>query len=165
MHLAVGDFVVYGGHGTGHVIAREIRGRDGAGEEVVVLEFNDGLTVTLPIERALQQLRPLATELEIDGVCRTLRAAPPAKDEAWLHRRKATQAKLAAGATIGLAEVVRDGAYRETPVRGGTRLSVSERELYLKARRLLADEIGVARGVDRVDADNWIDLQLSHAER
>jgi hypothetical protein len=34
---------------------------------------------------------------------------------------------------------------------------VSERELYPKARRLLADEIGHVRGIELSRADDWIE--------
>jgi RNA polymerase-interacting CarD/CdnL/TRCF family regulator len=165
MQLGVGDRAVYGGHGTGRVVAREKRGSDGTRCEVVVLEFADGLLVTLPIARAQEQLRPLVSELEIAGIGKMLRVAPPPDDEAWVRRRKLTQEKLAAGTTIGLAEVVRDNACRDVPVPAGgrSRLSPSERVLYLKARRLLANEIGVARGVQPAEAEDWIARQLALA--
>jgi RNA polymerase-interacting CarD/CdnL/TRCF family regulator len=35
--------------------------------------------------------------------------------------------------------------------------------LYLKARRLLANEIGVARGVQPAEAEDWIARQLALA--
>lgn len=159
--LKVGEFVVYGGHGAGQVIAREERGVGDARREVIVLELAANLTVTLPVTLARETLRPLANEREITSVQRTLRAAPPPNDLVWLKRHKATRAKLAVGEPIGLAEVVSEGARRN---QGDTaRLSVSERELYLKARRLLADEIGLARGIQTSQAEDWIADQLSHA--
>ena len=71
------------------------------------------------------------------------------------------RAKLASGQAICLAEVISDGAHRQ---RGqAKRLSTNERELYLKARRFLADEIGHARGIDPAQAEDWITNQLQHA--
>jgi RNA polymerase-interacting CarD/CdnL/TRCF family regulator len=35
--------------------------------------------------------------------------------------------------------------------------------MYLKAMRLLADEIGHARGIDAAQAEDWITNQLEHA--
>ena len=35
-----------------------------------------------------------------------------------------------------------------------------ERDLYLKAQRLLAAEVGAATDTDEVQADAWIDSQL-----
>jgi RNA polymerase-interacting CarD/CdnL/TRCF family regulator len=162
VEFAIGKVVVYGGHGPGRVIARQTRATDAAAqEEVVVLELAAALTVTLPLALARQQLRPLANELELASVQRTLRRTPLASEAVWVKRQKATRAKLAAGEPLGLAEVVSDGAHRHQG--NNARLSASERELYLKARRLLADEIGHARGIEAAQADDWISNQLAHA--
>jgi CarD family transcriptional regulator len=161
VEFAVGEVVVYGGHGPGRVIARETQATGAAAQEVVVLELAATLMVTLPLARARQELRPLANELELAGVQRTLRRAPHASEAVWVKRQKATRAKLAAGEPVGLAEVVSDGARRHQGNDG--HLSASERELYLKARRLLVDEIGHARGIELAQADDWITEQLSYA--
>jgi RNA polymerase-interacting CarD/CdnL/TRCF family regulator len=161
VEFAVGQVVVYGGHGPGRVVARETRAAGVEPHEVVVLELAATLMVTLPITLARVQLRPLANELELAGVQETLRATPPVSEPVWLKRQKATRAKLAAGEPIGLAEVVSDGAHRYQG--DAARLSVSERELYLRARRLLADEIGHVRGIEASQAEDWIADQLAHA--
>jgi RNA polymerase-interacting CarD/CdnL/TRCF family regulator len=128
---------------------------------VVVLELPAALTVTLPIALAREELRALVNESELARVQKTLRAAPPTNDSVWIKRQKATREKLASGRAIGLAEVISDGAYRYHGE--ATRLSFHERQLYLKARRLLADEIGHARGIDAAQAEDWITDQLAHA--
>lgn len=161
MELAVGQVVVYGGHGAGRVVAKEQRGSGEARSEVVVLELAATLMVTLPVALAHECLRPLANEREIASVQRTLRTKAPVSDLVWLKRHKATRAKLSVGEAVGLAEVVSDGARRHHG--DSARLSVSERELYLRARRLLADEIGHIRGIESAEAENWIADQLAHA--
>lgn len=159
--LTVGQVVVYAGHGPGRVVARERQADNPEAQEVVVLELAASLTITLPIARAHEQLRALVNEAELASVRTTLRGAPRASESVWIKRQKATREKLASGLAICLAEVISDGAHRQ---RGQTaRLSVSERELYLKARRLLADEIGHARGIDPTQAEDWITSQLEHA--
>jgi CarD family transcriptional regulator len=161
MRLAVGDRVVYASHGIGRVVARP---KSKAGAEVVVLEFGQDLSVTLPVERALETLRPLAGKKELETVRATLRGRDTGGEVVWQKRLKMTQAKVAGGEPLGLAEVVRDAVHREstTTARGeGIRLSLSERNLYLKARQLLAEEIGLARGIDLAEADEWIGAQLS----
>jgi RNA polymerase-interacting CarD/CdnL/TRCF family regulator len=163
VELQVGKVVVYGGHGAGRVVAREERGSGDSRREIVVLELAASLTVTLPVSVARECLRPLATELEMASVERTLRTTASTDEPVWLKRQKATRAKVALGEPIGLAEVVSDGARRSQG--DSARLSVSERELYLKARRLLADEIGLVRGVDSSEAEEWIASQLAHAVR
>ena len=163
MEFAVGDLVVYGGHGPGRVVARKAHRRDDPHPELVVLELAAALTVTLPLSRARETLRPLSNEREMTSVQRTLRTPPPPSELVWLKRHKATRAKLAAGEAVGLAEVISDGARRNDA--NNARLSVSERELYLKAHRLLADEISLARGIHTSQAEDWIADQLTHAAR
>jgi RNA polymerase-interacting CarD/CdnL/TRCF family regulator len=43
-------------------------------------------------------------------------------------------------------------------------MSLSERQLYLKARKLLSQEIGAARGIAADEADAWITEQLGEIE-
>jgi CarD family transcriptional regulator len=163
MKLAIGDLVVYGRYGAGRVASRQKKGV-GNPHEIIVLEFADGLSVTLRLERALQYLRPLASEAEMACVRTTLRERETPSEDSWLKRWKTMQAKVATGRPVSLAEVVRDSARRDQipSARGKTtRLSPSEHDLYRKARQLLADEIGLARGVDPSEADDWITDQLS----
>ncbi len=77
---------------------------------------------------------------------------------------KAARAKVAGGDAVGLAEVIRDASRRgERAIARSEpgKISLSERQLYLKARQLLADEIGAARGVDPALADEWIGDQIA----
>jgi hypothetical protein len=71
---------------------------------------------------------------------------------------------VTSGEAAGLAEVIRDASRRNeraTARKEPGRLSLTERQLYLKARKLLADEIGASRGVDAPAADAWIGDQLA----
>jgi len=166
VRLAVGDVVVYAGHGVGAVVAREGRMVQGAVREVLVLDLADGLTVTLPVERARNVLRPLLSEADLCRVQAALSEDHTLSEDVWLKRRKDTQVKLAGGDPLGLAEVVRDGALRERRLiakRNGSQLSPGEKGLYLRARRLLSGEIGLAHGLEPVEADAWIEEQLAAA--
>ena len=113
VRLAVGDVVVYAAHGVGRVAAREKRVVLGAAQEVLVLELAGGLSVTLPVERARELLRPLLSKADLRRVQETLREDHTLSEDVWPKRRKDTQAKLKGGDPFGLAEVVRDGARRE----------------------------------------------------
>jgi RNA polymerase-interacting CarD/CdnL/TRCF family regulator len=160
--LAVGELVVYGAHGVGRVA--DARPAAEGGEELVVLEFEEGLRVTLPVERARLSVRAVASEAELRDVQRTLRGDGEASDsESWAKRFRSMQLKLAAGELIGVAEVVRDGIQREREhgARAGSALAPAQRILYLKARRLLAAEIAVALGIELTEAENWIGTQHS----
>jgi CarD family transcriptional regulator len=160
--MAVGDLVVYPAHGVGRVVAREERLVQSAIREVVVLDLADGLSVTLPVELARMQLRPLLSQTDLERVRATLREAPTPADAVWLKRRKETQVKIAGGDPLELAEVVRDGAFRERRriANGKSQLSPAEKDLYKRARRLLSTEICHANGLEPIAADAWIDRQL-----
>ena len=157
---------MYPAHGAGYVVARERRMVQGAMQEVLVLELMDGLSVTLPIERARELLRPLLSETDLRRVQETLRQDRTLSDDVWLRRRRDTKVKLAAGDPLGLAEVVRDSALRARRLiakHNGSQLSPSERDLYVRARRLLSGEISLAHGMEPLEADAWIDEQLAAA--
>jgi RNA polymerase-interacting CarD/CdnL/TRCF family regulator len=80
-----------------------------------------------------------------------LQAAADSGDDSWLKRRREAQAKLRD--PVGLAEVIRDAARRR-------QVSPGEREIARTAKKLLAAEIAVSRGITSAEADGWIDEQL-----
>ena len=163
MKLKVGDVVAYPPHGVGRVSAREKRVVLGVEQDVVVLALEDDLSVTLTLDRASDLIRPLVDEDGIRKVQDTLRASGTFNDDVWAKRLKEGQAKLRSGDPLELAEIVRDGAQRERALTaaGHSKLSVSERALWVKARDLLSGEIGLVRGLDREEASAWIDEQLA----
>ena len=157
---------MYCSYGVGRVVAREQRLVLGAQQEIVVLVLEEGLTVSLPIERARDQLRLVASEAVIRQMRETLREDLAVSDKPWLARQKESRAKLTAGDPLGLAEIVRDGASRQQALTAkGTKtlLSPSERDVFVKARQLLSTEIAQARGVGAAETDEWIDQQLTRA--
>lgn len=163
MRLAVGDAVVYAVYGVGRVAAREPRTVLGATQEVVVLEFDPALRVTLSIELARERLRPLVSGADVGRVQRRLHEVGEASEGGWRTRLRQGQAKLASGDPLELAEVVRDGMRSEGSLVGKgspPKLSESERRLYVRARQLLAGEIGSACGLEHAEADAWIDEQI-----
>lgn len=164
MELKVGTLVAYPPHGIGRISKREKKVVLGVEEEVVLIELGNDLSVTLPVSRATDLLRPPASESDLKKVQKTLREEGVVSDEIWSKRLAQAQEKLRSGDPLDLAEIVRDGVKREqgrtangTPIK----LSTSERALHLKARELLSGEIEVARGIDRDEAEAWIDAQLA----
>jgi len=167
MELKVGTIVAYPPHGVGRVAKREKRVVLGVEEDVVVVELGNDLSVTLPISRAEEQLRPPAAEAELKKVQKALREEGVVSDEIWSKRVQQAQEKLRSGDPLELAEIVRDGVRREqgkTSNGTPTKLSTSERALHLKARELLSGEIGVTRGLEPAEAEAWIDEQLAAAK-
>ena len=161
--LAVGAVVAYPPHGVGRVASLEKKVVLGVEQEVVVIELADGLSVTLPLVRAQEQLRPVVTEAGLRRVRETLREDSVPSEEIWSKRLTRVQEMLRSGGPEELAAIVRDGFRRERASKtpgGGSKLSVSERALFVRARELLSGEIGVARGLDQAEANAWIDEQL-----
>ncbi len=166
LDLHIGDIVVYKNHGAGTITSRETRATKTGDKEIVVITFEDGLTISLPTDLAQTALRSVANDAELNRIRRTLKADAPAEPGVWLARSRLTHAKLMAGDSIGLAEIVRDAHSREKTMKeksSGSSLSLSERDSYKRARRLLASEIGHARGVSIDEADEWIGAQLGES--
>jgi RNA polymerase-interacting CarD/CdnL/TRCF family regulator len=157
LRLSVGDLVVYASNGIGRIESREHHGASG---ELLVLVFESGLKVMLPLERAQSALRALSGEPELEEVQRTLGSeSPPVALEHSSRRHRNAQAKLVGGSIGGLAEIVRDGAHRERArLKGGT--APIRNQLYRTARRLLIAEVAAARGIEPDAADAWIGLQI-----
>jgi RNA polymerase-interacting CarD/CdnL/TRCF family regulator len=155
MKLGLGDVVVYGTHGVGRIAARN--------KDVVVVELAEGLTVTLPLVRAREQLRPVASKSDVASVRKTLREDRELSFDPWLSRRREALEKLTSGTIVALAELVGDGAQRERlrlANGSSSQLPSAERDLSLKARRLLADELALALSLQPDAADEWIEEQL-----
>jgi CarD family transcriptional regulator len=164
MDLVVGDVVVYRNHGVGCIAARKEHTALGITRDVVVVEFDDGLTVTLPLELASTQLRPLASEADIRRVRAALRDDGELSVDPWLSRRRHALDKLTRGSPVELAEMVSEGAQRERlrSARGTKpQLSSGELEIFTRARRLLSSEIALALDIQPAAADGWIDEQLA----
>ena len=158
LRLAVGDLVVYASHGIGRVESREDHQGNGG---TLVLLFENGLKVTLPLDRAQNALRSLSGEPELKEVQRTLGGdSHPAALEHWSRRHRNAQAKLVAGSVSGLAEIVRDGEHRER-ARAKSGTASIRSQLYRNARKLLVAEVAAARGIEPDAADAWIVQQIN----
>ena len=152
--LRVGAIVVYTGHGVGRIREKSKRVIGGIEQAVVLIELVNGLSVSLPLERARLLLRLPASESELGAVREALRQDPTASEKRWVARKQDAEAKLAKGTPTDLAEVIRDSGARSSA-------TSSERSLFLRARDCLAEEIAQVRGLDIEDARTWIDQQLA----
>jgi RNA polymerase-interacting CarD/CdnL/TRCF family regulator len=164
LKLAVGDIVVYRSHGAGPVTARESRVIHGKQQVVIVLALARGLRVELPLRRAHQLLRPLATESDISRVQEALSADQAPSRKTWLKRQRETLSSLNDGDPIGLAHIIRNSAHRQAASSPRGRKpppSLWERQIATKARSLLSTEIAYARAIEPEEANGWIDRQLS----
>jgi RNA polymerase-interacting CarD/CdnL/TRCF family regulator len=159
LDLRPGALVVYGSYGLGRISPARPGDDREQGAERVVLEFPGGLSVSLPRDRAVSCLRSISGQQALACVRDVLRHRDVAVERSWQVRTKSSRAKLAAGEAVGLAEVVRDTVEVGRGSSSG-RVPSYERDLYLKARRLLAAEVGAAMDTDEAEADAWIEGQL-----
>jgi RNA polymerase-interacting CarD/CdnL/TRCF family regulator len=163
LRLAVGDIVVYRSYGAGPVTARESRVILGTRQEVIVLALTGGLQVELPLRRARELLRPLASESDLSRVQEALGSDQPLSEGTWLKRQRESLLSLNDGDPVGLADIIRISARREaarTPNGSKSQQPLWEREIAAKARSLLSTEIAFARDIEPEEANSWIDRQL-----
>jgi len=158
--IAVGDAVVYAAHGVGRVVALEQKQVGGSDRDCVVVDLAAGLRVTLPLSEAVDRLRRVAGEVELEDVQKTLASPPSERGRSWTTRIKTSKAKLAGGKATDLAEIVRDGDRFE---RGAprVRLSHGEQGVHVHARALLVRELCSARRIEEDEAGAWIDAQIT----
>ncbi len=161
--LAIDDVVVYAAHGVGRVIALQRTRVGGTERDCVVVELATSLRVTLPIGEAAHRLRPVVGAVEIEAIRLTLGSHPSRREGGWNRRISENKAKLAAGGSVALAELVRDGG-RIDSHGNPPRLSHTERRVYLQARELLVRELCSARGIEPGAADVWIETQMTSAD-
>jgi RNA polymerase-interacting CarD/CdnL/TRCF family regulator len=164
LDLSVGALVVYGSHGIGRVSARSPE-KLHSGAATVIIEFDSGLSVILPLERAEVCLRPIAGPSELDSVRAVLSSTDIPAQPPGQARTRATRSKIGVGDPVGLAEVVRDSVERQRRSAPGSTRSSAEQELYRQARRLLVAELVRAADIDEAGADSWIDDQLHRETR
>jgi CarD family transcriptional regulator len=71
----------------------------------------------------------------------------------WNRRFKHNREKIKTGDVFELAEVVRNLAIRETE-KG---LSTGEKQMYTRAKKILASELMYAKGMDEEECAEWLD--------
>ena len=108
LDLRPGALVVYGSYGLGRISPLGPGGDREHPPGSVVLELPNGLSVTLPRDRAIVCLRPVSGEEALERVGDVLRCRDVAVEKSWQMRTRTTRTKLADGQAVGLAEVVRD---------------------------------------------------------
>jgi CarD family transcriptional regulator len=155
----VGDKVVYPHHGAGTVVKKETR--TVLGEERVYLtikiEHND-MTVNVPAENAERVgLRSVIDEEHIERVLDVLHGDGTKMPKNWNRRFKYNRDKMKTGDIFELAEVVRNLSLRDSE-KG---LSTGEKQMFVKAKKILASELMYAKGFDEDGATAWLDEELS----
>jgi CarD family transcriptional regulator len=161
----VGDHVVYPHHGAGKVMKKEIKELLGEKREYLTIRIlHNDMTVMVPCEKAGQVgLRNIIGESAVKKVVGVLTADVSDMPKNWNRRFKFNREKIKTGDIYELAEVVRNLAIREFE-KG---LSTGEKQMYTRARKILASELMYALGMDEDEAEAHLTevMQSAHASR
>ena len=151
----VGDKVVYPHHGAGTVVKKEKR--KVLGEEREYLEIrilHNDMTVNVPAENAERVgLRKVIDKQTVEQVLKALTGGGTAMPKNWNRRFKHNRDKMKTGDIFELAEVVRNLSLRDHE-KG---LSTGEKQMFVKAKKILASELMYAKGMDEEEAAEWLD--------
>jgi CarD family transcriptional regulator len=150
-----GDKVVYPHHGAGLVMKKEARELMGEEREYLTIKIlHNELTVMVPCENAGKAgLRRVIDEVEIKKVTSVLTDDVSEMPKNWNRRFKYNREKIKTGDVFELAEVVRNLALREME-KG---LSTGEKQMYTRAKKILASEFMYALDKDEEGAEDYLD--------
>jgi CarD family transcriptional regulator len=151
----IGDKVVYPHHGAGLVMTKETRELMGSEREYLTIKIlHNELTVMVPTENAGKAgLRRVIDEEEIKKVTSVLTDDVSEMPKNWNRRFKYNREKIKTGDVFELAEVVRNLAIREME-KG---LSTGEKQMYTRAKKILASEFMYALDKDEDGAEEYLD--------
>ena len=157
----VGDKVVYPHHGAGTVVKKEKREVLGQTREYLTIQIlHNDMTVNVPVENAEQVgLRTVIDEDLVNTVVKALTAGESEMPKNWNRRFKHNRDKMKTGNIFELAEVVRNLAVRNNE-KG---LSTGEKQMFVKAKKILASELMYAKDMNEEEAAAWLDEVLSRA--
>ena len=154
----VGDKVVYPHHGAGTVVKKEQREVLGAKREYLTIKIlHNDMTVNVPCENAEKVgLRRVIDEQMVEKVLKALQGSGTVMPKNWNRRFKHNRDKMKTGDIFELAEVVRNLSLRDHE-KG---LSTGEKQMFVKAKKILASELMYAKGLDEEAAGIWLDEVL-----
>jgi CarD family transcriptional regulator len=155
----VGDKVVYPHHGAGTVVKKEKREVLGESREYLTIKIlHNDMTVQVPAENAEKVgLRRVIGEKEIGGVLTALTGVSTEMPKNWNRRFKHNRDKMKTGDILELAEVVRNLALRDRE-KG---LSTGEKQMFVKAKKILASELMYAKDMDEEECAEWLEGVLA----
>jgi CarD family transcriptional regulator len=158
----IGDHVVYPHHGAGKVLKKEVRNVLGAEREYLTIKIiHNEMTVMVPCENASKAgLRRIIDEEEVERVIAVLRDDVSSMPKNWNRRFKHNRDKIKTGDVFELAEVVRNLAIREAD-KG---LSTGEKQMFTRAKKVLASELTYALEMEEGDAEAHIDSLIVDAQ-
>jgi CarD family transcriptional regulator len=160
----IGDNVVYPHHGAGQVLKKEMKKMFGEEREYLTIKIlHNDMTVMVPCENAgIAGLRRVIDEETVQKVLTVLQDELSEMPKNWNRRFKHNRDKIKTGDIYELAEVVRNLAIREYD-KG---LSTGEKQMFTRAKKILASELMYALEKSEDDAEAYLDdLLTSSAAR
>jgi CarD family transcriptional regulator, regulator of rRNA transcription len=155
----IGDNVVYPHHGAGQVIKKEEKDVLGETRDYLTIKIlHNDMTVMVPCQNAGKAgLRRVIDEETVAKVLAVLADDVSEMPKNWNRRFKHNRDKIKTGDIYELAEVVRNLAVREQD-KG---LSTGEKQMYTRAKKILASEMMYALEKDEDEAEAYLDDVLS----
>lgn len=162
MKFKVGDKVVYPHHGAGKVMKKEKKILLGEKREYLTIQIlHSDMTVMVPCENTsvagLRRVIDHATVKKVVGVLQDEVSDMPGN---WNRRFKHNREKIRTGDIFELAEVIRNLAALESE-KG---LSSGEKQMFVRAKRILASELMYALDLSEEDAEAHVEDVLSQNE-
>jgi CarD family transcriptional regulator, regulator of rRNA transcription len=150
---------VYPHHGAGTVVKKEQREVLGAKREYLTIKIlHNDMTVNVPCENAEKVgLRRVIDEQMVEKVLKALQGSGTVMPKNWNRRFKHNRDKMKTGDIFELAEVVRNLSLRDHE-KG---LSTGEKQMFVKAKKILASELMYAKAMDEAEAGVWLDEVLA----
>ena len=155
----IGDQVVYPHHGAGKVLKKEMKEVLGEKREYLTIKIlHNDMTVMVPCENAAKAgLRRVIDDEAVQKVLGVLRDDVSSMPKNWNRRFKHNRDKIKTGDIMELAEVVRNLAIREQD-KG---LSTGEKQMYTRAKKILASELMYALDKNEEQAEAYLDEILT----
>ena len=158
----IGDKVVYPHHGAGTVVKKEKRDVLGEKREYLTIKIlHNDMTVNVPSENAEKVgLRKVIGEDMVKVVVKALTGGGTQMPKNWNRRFKHNRDKMKTGDIFELAEVVRNLSLRDHE-KG---LSTGEKQMFVKAKKILVSELMYAKGMDEEETAVWLDDVLAEVD-
>ncbi len=154
----IGDNVVYPHHGAGMVLKKETKDLLGEKRDYLTIKIlHNNMTVMVPCENAHRAgLRRVIDGDDVNKVIDVLTGEVSEMPKNWNRRFKHNREKIKTGDVFELAEVVRNLAIREWE-KG---LSTGEKQMYTRAKKILASEFMYALDKEEDGAEAYLDELL-----
>ena len=163
IEFELGDHVVYPHHGAGKVMKKEEMEILGERREYLTIKIlHNDMTVNVPADNAERVgLRKVIDEEAVKKVVKYLTSGGTEMPKNWNRRFKHNRDKMKTGDIYELAEVVRNLALRD----GEKGLSTGEKQMYVKAKKILASELMYAKNMTEDEALEWLEETLTEGAK